>query len=225
MYHLTCCRFLQSPIIKVIVRTAEAQRTIFVHQGIICDRSEFFKKALTWDWVESQEKKVELPEDDPAIFALYQELLYAGYIPIAKEARSDDQPLMEISFDAEEYLTLGKLYVLTEKLVDATTKDNILDAFLARSQQPADDGSCHFPALDCVALVYDGTPENDPARALLVKFYNDEGRKGWLEDDKELASKEFLYDLCASMLDKRPRPAKVVAKSDFRRIRPKPAKD
>ena len=210
MYHLTCCRFLQSPIIKVIVGTAEAQRTILVHQGIICDRSEFFKKALTGAWIESQEKKVELPEDDPAIFTLYLERLYTGYIPIAKERRSDDQVLMETSFDAEEeYLTLGKLYVLAEKLVDATTKDNILDAFLARSQEPADDGSLHFPDPDCVAIVYAGTLENDPARALLVKFYTDEGNKKWLKNQKDLLSKDFLYDLCVSMLEKRPYPYDV----------------
>jgi hypothetical protein len=50
-----------------------------VHEDLICPRSHFFRKAMSGPWKESEERKVDLPEDEPGVFALYLKLIYVSY--------------------------------------------------------------------------------------------------------------------------------------------------
>jgi hypothetical protein len=65
-------------LIRVNVGQAPDDKDFFVHQDLICPRSEFFKKATKDPWKEAQERKVDLSEEDPDTFALYLELLYVN---------------------------------------------------------------------------------------------------------------------------------------------------
>ncbi|KAF2024703.1 hypothetical protein EK21DRAFT_117548 [Setomelanomma holmii] len=54
--------------IQVSVSTAAHQQTFDVHESLITTRSPFFKKAMTGNWKEAQERVVKLPDDEPVIF-------------------------------------------------------------------------------------------------------------------------------------------------------------
>jgi hypothetical protein len=70
--------YLTSPFIRVNVGLEPDQKEFFVHQDLVCPRSEFFMNAMKGPWKEAQERKVDLSEEAPETFALYLELLYVS---------------------------------------------------------------------------------------------------------------------------------------------------
>ena len=72
------CRFDWQPI-EVIV--GKAERKFYVHETLICSKSEFFAKALNKVWIEKQQRRVVMPEDDPELFLGYLNWVYTGTIP------------------------------------------------------------------------------------------------------------------------------------------------
>lgn len=52
-----------------------------------------------------------------------------------------------------EYLTMSKLYILAERLVDITTKNRVLDAMLSKSREKQDDRLCRYPNIDTVLII------------------------------------------------------------------------
>jgi hypothetical protein len=102
-----------------------------VHEDLICPRSHFFEKALNGAWKESEERKVDLPEDEPEVFALYLKLRYVSTVHISNRValtfrlQTNTLPIKKSGAPAEakvivsrEYTSLSKLYVLAEKLMD-----------------------------------------------------------------------------------------------------------
>jgi len=62
----------------VLVGPESSVKEFSVHEDLICPRSMFFKKAMSGTWKESEERKVELPEDELEVFALYLKLIYVS---------------------------------------------------------------------------------------------------------------------------------------------------
>ncbi|KAF2657829.1 hypothetical protein K491DRAFT_776895 [Lophiostoma macrostomum CBS 122681] len=172
-------------ILKVIVgEDGDQQKTFLVHEGVICLRSKFFHNALNGEWIESTERAVKSPDDAPAVFEHYLQLLYAGSIPILGQDRQFDD--------------LTKVYVLAEKLMDIRSKNKIVSAMLARSK-------VNFPFMSAVAALYSGTPESSPARRLYVDVCASSGNL--TADAFGISAKtlphEFHIDLGRVMLSQR----------------------
>jgi hypothetical protein len=127
--------FDKSTLLTVIVGKAPNQEDFSVHEGIICTRSEFFRRAMNGNWAESEERVVKLPDDDPEIFAAYINLVYTNNVATneTKEPKTTDQL-------SDEHIVLAKLYVLSEKLCDKAAKNAAIN------------------------IVYSGTPKNAPGR-------------------------------------------------------------
>ncbi len=77
-------RYVTSPCVRVLVGPASHQQEFFVHQSLICGRSEFFSNAMSGHWKETVNREVPLPEDEPDIFALYLKLLYVSAVNFNK---------------------------------------------------------------------------------------------------------------------------------------------
>lgn len=165
------------------------------------------------DWKESRERSIELKDDDPDTFEVYQHWLYFGTVP----TRDD----MSGKTDDAEYLQLAKAYVLGDKLRDGNFKDVIIDAMLHKSRSNVSDGisdgACFFPGEHVIRHIYDNTPKSSEARHLLVYFYVKNGNRRWLNDAvQEEFPKDFLMDLAVALFerqDKR-RPATPTAESN-----------
>ncbi|KAJ8115592.1 hypothetical protein OPT61_g2802 [Boeremia exigua] len=196
--------YVTSPSIRVIVGPEGShQKEFFVHQALICGRSEFFSKAMSGQWKEAASREVPLPEDEPDVFALYLKLLYSNQLPVKQEETVPREDL------AKQYLVLGKLYVLAEKLIDEITKHIALTAISSCANEPTNEGIC--PELDTVRIIYDGTPPNSPARLLLIQLYTDFGDPSMFEHEgsghhRDCFPKDFLFDLSFSLLDNRALP-------------------
>jgi hypothetical protein len=99
---------------------------------------------------------------------------------------------------------LSKLFVLAEKLVDEDGKTAILATISARSQEPVPDKILHYPAIDSLQIIYEGTPEHSPARELLVTLYTIFVTSAFVTSKSDVVPKDFLHDLSLSLLTQRP---------------------
>ncbi|KAF2178012.1 hypothetical protein K469DRAFT_600831 [Zopfia rhizophila CBS 207.26] len=90
--------------ITVTVGTDPHQQSFTVHQIFICCQSNYFKKAITGECLESEFKPIILPEDGPNIFAQYLKLLYTQKLPI----KLSDEPKPDDS-KRDEWVSLSKV--------------------------------------------------------------------------------------------------------------------
>ncbi|KAF2470311.1 uncharacterized protein BDR25DRAFT_171249, partial [Lindgomyces ingoldianus] len=103
--------------IAVLVGQGDDQRSFDVHESLITSRSRFFCNAMNGKWKEAEERTVALLEDDPIVFELYLQCLYAGHANLDEDIEIGDQ-----------YVLWGRLFVLAEKLRDLESKNIIVDA-------------------------------------------------------------------------------------------------
>ncbi|KAF2279790.1 uncharacterized protein EI97DRAFT_371456, partial [Westerdykella ornata] len=86
-----------------------------VHKAIVCTRSGFFACALRFPGKESQENKIDLPEDEPHIIELMLQYIYEGdYGPLCGHVQNPSPPsnASPKSFFPHtcDYVPAGKVY-------------------------------------------------------------------------------------------------------------------
>jgi hypothetical protein len=164
-----------------------------IHEALICKRSKFFRDALSGTSKEAQEKTVNLPDDDPTSFALYEQLIYSGWLP----SESDTSAFDDI---VKEYATLCSLYVLSSKLQDVDAKHVAIDALLGMSRTKMLTGQRTCPLLQHVEIIYHGTHRPCGARRLMVDIYTYRASVDWLE---KTFPPDFVFDLAKNNLGQR----------------------
>jgi hypothetical protein len=81
--------YVNTSTIRVVVGGEAKNQTFSVHEGLICSRSDFFKNAMKEPWLEAEERKVSLAEEEPDVFALYLELLYVSLSAVLVRSTAD----------------------------------------------------------------------------------------------------------------------------------------
>jgi hypothetical protein len=178
------------------VGQGEQKRSFAVHEALITARSKFFKNAMCGDWKEAQTKVVNLPEDSPTAFALYEQLLYSSRIP------SKVEPLEAHDID-EEFTILSLLYVLSEKLQDVDAKRVTADALLDLCAEKGKDGKRVMPGRKHIDIIYGGTPGPCAVRRLMVKVYAWVGTGDSLAKEQGTFPSDFVLDLAIRLLNMR----------------------
>lgn len=175
--------------IEVKVGEGEKQETFDVHEALITPRSLFFKKAMSGSWKESEDRIVNLPEEDPEIFKIYVHHLYTGSVAVIPE------PLPAVTGRPVKWI-ICRLYVLAEKLQDVKAKNSAIEALLAECRE-----KYKYPGQSSVSTIYNGTLPGSMARKVLVDLYSCKTTSKWIT--KSQWSDEFLRDLLVKILDKR----------------------
>ncbi|KAF2751796.1 hypothetical protein M011DRAFT_454693 [Sporormia fimetaria CBS 119925] len=192
--------YWRTPPVHVVVGKGDAKKDFYIHQGLICGRSRFFKNALSGDRAETAQE-VKLPEDNPGTFSLYQQFLYTDALP-HEEVRDST------------YVTFCKVYVLCDKLLDPVGKSKVLWKIM-KLCTTAVDGRYRFPGHQSLRVLYEGTTENDSIRRLLADVYathGDESTAVVLTTDP--VHIDFFCDLSRSMaVHIQERKAKLVAQT------------
>ena len=88
----------------------------YLHQSLLCEVSEFFKKCLEQCFAESASQKVSLPEDSPESFAWFVKWAYSG-----------DLAPLRISDGCDAIPFMANLYVLADKLLCENLKNRSMD--------------------------------------------------------------------------------------------------
>lgn len=133
-------------------------------------------------------------------------------------AQTDKLPPKDTVTDSsnmsDKYLTLSKLYVLAEKLIDEITKTTVLDELYACGQKQDDKGIHSQPGLLTIRTIYNGTSDSSEAREWLVDLYTthigDEASFNLFPHAKNFPQ-EFLADLVFSMINFRPLPTQLTS--------------
>ena len=168
------------------------QQCFSVHEGIICSRSEFFKRALNGNWTESEGRIVRLAEDNPETFGIYMNLVYTGFVLTDTLDKSKTRSMI-----CDEFNVLGRLYVLCEKLQDRAAKNSTIEGLLEVSMETCEN-KYGCPRSDTIALVYRGTCAGSVGRRLMVDLWRKIAVEYLTKCSDELP-KEFVVDLAISM--------------------------
>ncbi|KAF1929030.1 uncharacterized protein M421DRAFT_4847 [Didymella exigua CBS 183.55] len=150
------------PICLVVGDISVAYAEFFVHQSLICLRSEFFVKALRGQGSASNERTVSLPDCDPETVS--PDLAQTNKLPPRDLAAHSSNM-------TDKYFTLGKLYVLAVKLLDAIAQNTVLDELHVRDREQEDEGVHSQPSPETIRTIYCDTPGGSKAREWLVDLY------------------------------------------------------
>lgn len=77
----------------ISVLVGDKKQLFTVYKDVICASSKFFKAACSERWIEGKEKKISLPEVEPALFRSYVAWLYSGnyQLGVSKDDTVDAQ--------------------------------------------------------------------------------------------------------------------------------------
>jgi hypothetical protein len=116
-------------MLKLTVGAAGSTHDFCIHEALLTARSKFFERAMGKSWKEAKEKLVRLPEDDPRIFALYEQIVYTGRIPIfddeverVSSGAYNDPECDEEELCMSEYESLCQLYVWRRSYTTGTRR-------------------------------------------------------------------------------------------------------
>jgi hypothetical protein len=135
-----------------------------VHLDVICERSEFFRKAFTGGFIEANNKEIYLHEDDPKAFGLFIDWIYCKnlYCQMHHEDPAD------ITFKhIKDWLSL---YIFADKIALQELSEQALEQYKQCSEGT-------LPCVSEIQLIYENTPEQSSLRehivnALVEEFFN-----------------------------------------------------
>jgi hypothetical protein len=159
-------------------------------------------------WKEAQECKADLPKERQDMFASYLQLLYVctpHLIDLTHSGAncSTQTGLLLMHIRSQDWLPFWELYVLAEMLMDDMIKDLILRNTSAQVKK----WPLYIPEPSAIRLIYEGTPERSPTRALLVKLFTQQAFNLGIEDwSSEKLDQDFLYNLSVALIADRPLP-------------------
>jgi hypothetical protein len=166
----------------VVVGYPPGQKTFKVPRKLLVCRSDFFATVRSPRWLnlcQSWGKPVDLTEEFPDTFTSY--LHCVCWDSVVPNARMEG--------DVQRYDFLIQLYTLTDRLLDFTTADLVIDKIISSVHE-----QLLLPDLEDIQLVYYTTPEGSPLRRLMVDYcvYSEAGH---LSGPKDEYPHEYLQEV------------------------------
>ncbi|CAO2648017.1 Nn.00g089390.m01.CDS01 [Neocucurbitaria sp. VM-36] len=96
--------------------TCDCNESWVLPKALISRYSSFLKSACTRDFKERNENRIELPEDDPKVFALFVEWMYYGSYTILAPSILSDNTYDDINMNA-------RCWILGDKLLSTEFKN------------------------------------------------------------------------------------------------------
>ena len=161
-----------------------------VYTDALSRRSTFVEAACSGRWnTTSEQKPIELPEDDPIIFDLYLHCIYTNSVDVK-------DPSQTVS--SEQSMLLVKIYFLADKLGDIVTSNMVLDKPISYYFEYVT-----LPSDFTIIRVWSNTVPNSPLRKLVVDLYVP---RATVENIETLSQRiavphEFLYELLTEQLN------------------------
>ncbi|PSN62379.1 hypothetical protein BS50DRAFT_457197, partial [Corynespora cassiicola Philippines] len=110
--------------VTILVGQDDKQKQFTVHEDLLRTRSKYFDACLKGNpnvgtWIESEDRVVRLPDDEPEVFALYTQSLYVSI------------HLFRIDFDPSYWVKLCKLFAFCDMRLDDKCKAIVAQAIYA----------------------------------------------------------------------------------------------
>ena len=142
-------QFWKSPAVVVIVGTGNEEQIFTIHEALLVTCSEYFRVALSSDFLEGHDKTFRLERDDTDAFDLFVQYVYTGrYMNnLGTAAQEEHEDPRRLWLDVQT-----KAYLLGDKLF-ATEFQKEITANLQR--QFSDQGSAMHELLRVARTVYE----------------------------------------------------------------------
>lgn len=162
---------------------------------LLTQKSRFFQGALSGAWSESKARAVELPEDDPALFAYYASWIL-GTNPFSSSKVTCSARQERHSEAHSQHETLIKFYLLGEKLGDHEFMDLALSALVEAIEVHAG----FFPSL--ARIIYtEALPDSELKRFWITKTIESPHTSGLLKTNKADLPVDFIYDVALALAE------------------------
>ena len=177
------------------------KRVFYLHRGLLCSVSDYFNTALHSGFKETEEQKIELPEEDPEVVERFQLWLYT------KSILDHDETVQNI-----DYPIYVDLYVFAESRLIPKLQNEAINAIIRKGSI---DGT-----ISTNSAIYRKTIDSSPIRRLTVDrtvrlgALNTWGFKSTNEDNL-LNSKDYLQDVVVALYEEKKGPKET----DFWKIR------
>ncbi|KAF1929112.1 uncharacterized protein M421DRAFT_48265, partial [Didymella exigua CBS 183.55] len=139
----------------------EDARIFTVPEACLSSRSLFFKKVLSGNWKEAEDRTIKLPGDDGDTLELYLCCVFGHRLPV------EPDPTPAIDTGQEERLSLAKLYVFGENIQDVRVKNVCIKTFLQSNWKIRHNNIWWRPNENIVNVIYKGTEVGSPMCRLL----------------------------------------------------------
>jgi len=144
----------------ITLKVGQEKKVFTVHKRILCDSSPFFESACKPEWMISDERIIELPEDDPVAIDHMLYWMYFDQVSIPKRHMSSNQGV-DSGMDSAAGL-IAKMYVLGQKYQIPRLRNEIVDACYEWMDDPK-----KMPTT-VLNYVWENTPPESPLRILLL---------------------------------------------------------
>lgn len=178
----------------IILIVGDQKEQLIVHADYLTLRCPFFAAALSnRTWKEAQTRVIKLPEEDPSAVGLYLDWVYRDRLPTHSHYPVDQAGAV--------YLSLAKLYVFGERVLDVAIRNAIVEDFIAFSSviNHGLPGYQYYPSAAAIDAIYEGTTEESPMRRLLVDLYARHGEREWLAEEMPAA---FCRDVARELMER-----------------------
>lgn len=173
------------PIVTINVGSVPTAAT--THEDRLCQSSDYFKAALSKDWVEGQKREVNFEDKDVGSVISYIDWLYADRLP------EDIPGLINGLF----WVELAHLYIFGEYVQDAHFCNAVLSMMIDCIDRT------RFPiAAEATKVIYDGTVAGSPLQRFVAYVYAHDAAKQWFMGEQEYPNK-FLMNVAAQLAKSR----------------------
>jgi len=192
----------------ITVLAGEDEMQFQVHRTNICERSKFFKAAVSDQrWIEGQQNLVRLPEVSPANFQMYVHWAYTG-----KLSPEVFWTQLEGNLNSDkEQRAYYAAYILGDILDDEDLRTLSLETMITKSANWK-----YMPSVDTCQDIWEKTPKGSPLRAFIVGWKADAEAQACFSAHVEGMPREFLEEMTVYLLGLRPEnrknPADFVAR-------------
>jgi hypothetical protein len=174
-------------LITLLVGSDESKFTI--HKTTLCNKSAYFKSALTGDWKEGEENIVWLPEQDVGSFAKYTHWAYTGSISLPEKGVVHAEVPASLTHWS---MIMCKLAILADYLGDGELHDNIVTHLI--SVVNGGRGENYIDA-ETTSYVIENTTETSKFRRLVFDIWTTTMDASVLEAQWQKYPAELLYEL------------------------------
>ncbi|EKD17298.1 hypothetical protein MBM_04875 [Drepanopeziza brunnea f. sp. 'multigermtubi' MB_m1] len=144
----------------VTIYVGPKRKPFVLHKKLLCDRSEFFSKALNGGFKESAEGIMYLPEDDADVFEVTNMFIYQDALPAFP---SDKYPATAAGTRTFINVVLFQQFAFASKICFDYLANRVMDMI-----QDVQREQTRFPVLPMIAFAYQNTSEKSKLRIYCV---------------------------------------------------------
>ena len=186
-----------TPIVQVTVGNGAGAKTFNIYKGVLVHYSDYFRNALKGCWKEGQDNIIELPDDDPEVFRVFQYWLFSRRLYHEETTLADKQDVEEVPLS---YGHIVNIFLFADRRGIKELANEALDSLRAKVCQKWEHSADYFQT------IYENTLKGSPLRRFVVDYlivgraFNNFGNE---EEYVRKFPHEMLVDLIQASHDNR----------------------